>query len=96
MAVAVTVSTTPTLLIAARSHRERGSLVFEVRRGGQPVYISMDPMVTPETGFALEPTASNSSTLTAENEAFSKPASVAWYGCVASGEETVIIQEGPP
>lgn len=92
----VTVTTTPTLLVAAKAPSLRGSVFIEVRRGGVPVYFSSESNVTPSTGFAIEPTASQSSNALIENDPLSKPAKLAWWAVVESGSQSVIVQEGPP
>lgn len=95
MSSSVTVGTSPTLLAPAKAASLRGSILIEVPAGGQRVYIG-DINVTPETGFALEPTASNASTMLIENEVASKPATTAWYGVVESGTQSLKVMEGPP
>jgi len=95
MSYSVTVGTTPTLLAPAKAASLRGSVLLEVPAGGQRVFIG-DVNVTPSTGNALEPTASNASTMLIENELASKPATPAWYGIVESGTQAVKVMEGPP
>lgn len=92
----ITLTTSPTVIVAPKAPSLRGSVLIEVRKGGQDVFVSNSPAVTPSTGFALEPTASNSSTFFAENDPLSKPAAQSWYGCVASGTQEIIVMEGPP
>jgi hypothetical protein len=86
----VTITTTPTLLVAAKSSSLRSWFMLEVAAGGARIYVAPRADVTVQTGFAIEPTASNASTLFASG----KPGETAWYGVVASGEQVCKVQEG--
>lgn len=90
MSNSVTVGTTPTLLVAAKSASLRSWFMLEVAAGGAIIYVAPRADVTVQTGFAIEPTASNASTLFASG----KPSETAWYGVVASGTQACKIQEG--
>lgn len=93
MASSINVGTTPTLLAPAKLASLRGWILIEVPAGGQRVFVG-DANVTPATGFALEPTASNASTMLVENDPASKPATRAWYAVVAAGTQPVVVEEG--
>lgn len=90
MATNINITTTPTLLVSAKVARLRGWFLLEVAAGATKVYVSQNPAVTPATGFALEPTPTNASTLFGSG----KPASGAWYGITASGSALVKVEEG--
>lgn len=94
MASPVTVGTTPTQLVPAKSPSLRGNVLLQVPPGGQYVYVSRDPAVTVASGFLLRPTADMPASMLIENEALSKPAASAWYGIVAATTQTVIVEEG--
>lgn len=54
------------------------------------VWVSTSPTIAAAVGFALEPTPSQASTLFAGG----KPGQAAWYGIVASGTQSIVVEEG--
>lgn len=91
MAESITITTTPTLITPARAANQRGWILIQNPAGGQPVAIGIgDPAVTMVTGTKLVPDA----VMNITNEPLAKPATAAVYGRVASGTQTISVQEG--
>lgn len=86
----VTVTTTPTLLCAAKpgSQRQWITLAVDVAETADVHLGASD--VTATTGLVLEPGFG----MTIENDTLSKPAASAWYGIVAAGSVDVTVTEG--
>jgi hypothetical protein len=90
----IVVTTTPTLLAAAKSSDQRGSVTLELRRA-ETVEVRVgidDAAVTTSTGRLL----ARGFGMTIENDVLSKPATKAIYGIVASGTATVRVHELAP
>ena len=94
MAYAVTVTTVPTLLVAAKAPSLRGNVLLQVLAGGGEVWVSRSPDVAVGAAFLLRPNADAPCTMLIENDLLSKPAASAWYGIVATGSQAVIVEEG--
>ena len=86
----ITLTSTPTLLVAAKAARLRGWLTFEVQAGAQRVVVGQVQALTMATGYALEATGDQACTLFAGG----KPALGAWYGMVAGGTQDILVSEG--
>ncbi len=86
----ITVSTTATLLFAAKNAVQRNWLLAEVAAGGSTVYVGPSPSVTVATGHALTPNSAVACSMFASGV----PATSAWYGIVASGTQVVKTSEG--
>lgn len=89
---AVTVTTTPTLLCAAKGPSARGWILITVPPdAARSVFLGIgDAAVTTSTGHELE--AGNVAFL--GNDPLNKPATLAIYGRVASGTQSVTVSEG--
>lgn len=90
----VTVTTTPTLLAAAKPAKQRGWILIEVPKGAAERVFVGGADVTPETGFDLRASHFDPCTMLIENDPLSQPATRAWYAIVASGTQTVKVMEG--
>ncbi len=91
MSVQVTITTTPTLITGAKAPNQRGWILIQNPAGGQDVAIGIgDAAVTMATGTRLIPGA----VMNISNEPLAKPAALAIYGRVASGTQTITVQEG--
>jgi hypothetical protein len=93
MAVVV-VTTTPTLLAAAKPVRQRGWILIEVPKGSEKRVFVGGSDVTPETGFDLRAGHFDPCTMFIENDPLSSPATRAWYAVVEEGTQPVKVQEG--
>ena len=88
----VIVTTTPTLLVAAKPTNQRAWVTIDLwKQEPSAVFIGInDPSVTTNTGRRLLPGFG----MTIENDAFSKPASHATYAVVSAGTAILRITEG--
>ena len=91
---AVTVTTSPTLLAAAKIAKLRGWILIEVPKGSEKRVFVGGADVTPETGFDLRAGHFDPCTMFIENDPISRPAEQAWYAVVESGTQTVKVMEG--
>lgn len=90
----VVVTTTPTLLVAAKPARQRGWILIEVPKGSEKRVFVGGSDVTPETGFDLRAGYFDPCTMLVENDPLSSPAARAWYAVVSSGTQPVKVMEG--
>lgn len=90
MARTVIIGTTPTLIAAALPASRRSWVMIENPATAGRVWVSTSAAIEAAVGFALEPTPSQSSTLFAGG----KPGQAAWYGIVASGTQSIVVEEG--
>lgn len=88
----INVTTTPTLLVSAKSRAQRSWVELEIPESAtRTVYIGLDnPTVSPATGRPM----SAGDIRHYLNDSHSDPATRAIYAVVSSGNEDVLVEEG--